>query len=438
VREGWQRSGVGFSTGNGDGGFFVDPVPRVIGADEWAGLEAGLIQRVRALDAFVADVYGERAIVAAGVVPARVIESARLLERRAEGLRPPGGIWIGVAGLDVVRGADGRFRVLEDNTRTPSGFGYALAARAELAARLAVVPATAPRPLDDALDLLAATLRAVAPREDEPFIVELTDGPENSASWEHRFVAGRLGLPLVTPDRLEVRADRLWLSGEEERPVDVVYRRTDADVIDSPVGELLAGPLAAGTLGVVNCYGSGIADDKLVHAYVEELVPFYLGEAPLLPSVRTFDLAEPDVLAEALDRLDELVVKPRRGSGGSGVVIGPHAAPAAIAESRAALKDNPSGYVAQELVMLSTHPTVVSDRLEPRHVDLRPFVFLGADGGAGVLPGGLTRVALTPGTLVVNSSQKRRGEGHVGAAMTVPGFAGHCEIGFADLGKVVP
>jgi uncharacterized circularly permuted ATP-grasp superfamily protein len=404
VRAGWEHAGVGFTVAGAENGFFVDPVPRVIGAAEWALLETALGQRVRALNAFVDDVYGAREIVAAGAIPARVIESARLLEPRAAGLRPPGGIWIGVAGLDVVRGADGRLRVLEDNTRTPSGMGYAIAARDVVSGELGVGPAAAPRPLDDALGLLGGTLRAVSPARAEPAAIVLTDGPGNAAFWEHRFIAGRLGLPLLTPDQLDARSGRLRRR-DGGGPVDVVYRRTDADVIDSPVGELLLEPLAAGTLGVVNGYGTGVADDKLVHAYVEDIVRFYLGEEPRIPSVRTFDLAEGDALAEALERLDELVVKPRHGSGGAGVVIGPHAAPAAIAETRDAIRDHPERYVAQELVMLSTHPTVVDGRLEPRHVDLRPFVFLAEGGRASVLPGGLTRVALTPGTLVVNSSQ---------------------------------
>ena len=405
VRDGCDAAGVGFAGADGDGGFAVDPVPRVIGAAEWTALEAGLIQRVLALNAFVADVYGERAIVAAGAVPARVIESVSLLEPRALGLRPPGGAWIGVAGLDVVRGADGRFRVLEDNTRTPSGFAYAMAARTALAGALNVAPEAAPRPLDDALDLLAFTLRGAAPRDGDPTAALVTDGSHNSAFWEHRYTAERLGIPLVTAAGLELRGDRLWLRGDHPRPVDVVYRRTDSSRIDSALGALLIQPLAAGTLGVVNCFGTGVADDKLVHAYVETMVRFYLGEEPLVPSVRTFDLAAPEALAEALERIGELVVKPRAGSGGEGVVIGPHAEPRTIAETREAVAEDPSAYVAQELVVLSTHPTVVDGRLEPRHVDLRPFVFLGADGEARVLPGGLTRVALSAGALVVNSSQ---------------------------------
>ena len=342
VRDGCDAAGVGFATADGDGGFAVDPVPRVIGAAEWAALEAGLIQRVLALNAFVADVYGERAIVAAGAVPARVIESVSLLEPRALGLRPPGGAWIGVAGLDVVRGADGRFRVLEDNTRTPSGFAYAIGGtdRARRRPRRGAGGGAASagrraRPARLRAPWRRARATGIPPRRC------VTDGSHNSAFWEHRYAAERLGIPLVTAAGLELRGDRLWLRGDDPRPVDVVYRRTDSSRIDSALGALLLEPLAAGTLGVVNCFGTGVADDKLVHAYVEAMVRFYLGEEPLVPSVRTFDLAAPEALAEALERIGELVVKPRAGSGGEGVVIGPHAEPGTIAETREAVAERP-------------------------------------------------------------------------------------------------
>jgi uncharacterized circularly permuted ATP-grasp superfamily protein len=400
VREGCAAAGVRFTSETGDAEFLIDPVPRVFTAAEWAEVEAGVAQRVRALNAFVADVYGGRAIVEAGVLPARAVDTAEHHEPRLRRVRPPGGIWIGIAGADIVRGPDGRLRVLEDNTRTPSGIGYAVAARGQLGALLEVPPAARPKPVDGALDLLRSTLEAAA-ASPSPALAVLSDGPGNSAWWEHRWAAEGLGIPLVTPDRLEVRERRLTLDGA---PLDVVYRRTDDCRADSPVGELLLEPLAAGTLGVVNGFGTGVADDKLLHAYVEDMVRFYLGEEPRLPSVRTLDLERPGVLEEALDRLEELVVKPRAGYGGMGVVIAPHAQPADRDRARADLRAEPGAYVAQELITLSTHPTVVDGRLAPRHVDLRPFGFLTAEG-ARVLPGGLTRVAFDEGALVVNSSQ---------------------------------
>ena len=396
------RDGVCFHSVDGDQAFVIDPVPRVIGADEWATLEAGLAQRVRALNAFVADVYGPRRIVEAGVVPARVVDSAEYHEPMMQGLRPPGDIWIGVAGLDLVRDHTGRFLVLEDNVRTPSGFAYACAARRALVSHLELGPADAPRPLDGLTGMLAATLRAVAPDEGDPRAVVLTDGEHNAAYWEHEWTAAALGVPLVEPDQLELRDLRLWLDGE---PVDVVYRRTNADRLDTPAGELLLEPIRAGRLGVVNSFGTGVADDKLTHAYGEDMIRFYLGEEPRLASVETFDLGRPEILERALDVFDELVIKPRGGYGGIGIVIAPHAERSDIEAVRAAVRAHPTEFVAQRMVMLSSHPTVLDGRLAPRHVDLRPYVFLSSDNDVHVLPGGLTRVAFDEGALVVNSSQ---------------------------------
>jgi uncharacterized circularly permuted ATP-grasp superfamily protein len=359
------------------GPFRLDPVPRVIAADEWERLEAGLIQRVRALDAWCADVYGERRIVRDGVVPERVIETADALEPSLRGTTQAR--WVGIAGLDVVRAPDGRFLVLEDNLRTPSGMAYAVAAR--VAVERLLEPDVPPAPLDGLRAMLESVLgpgRAVV----------LTDGPDNAAYWEHRELAELLEIPLVEAHSFDPAG------------VDVVYRRTDAWQLDSPVGRRLDGRVR-----VVNAFGVGVGDDKLAHAYVEDMVRYYLGEEPLITSVRTFDLGRDEVLAEALDRLEELVVKPRAGYGGEGVVICPHAEPADVERVRADVRDAPADYIAQELVPLSEHATVIDGALAPRHVDLRPFVFLGLDGEGSALPGGLTRVALEEGTLVVNSSQ---------------------------------
>ena len=408
-----QRAGVRFSSVEGDLQFYVDPVPRVITASDWEPVKRGLAQRVRALNAFVADVYGERRIVAEGVIPPEVIDSADYYEPELRGLKAPGNVWIGVAGLDLVRDADGEWLVLEDNVRTPSGFAYLHATRRALLEHISVPPDATPRPLDGEIDLLADALRAVAPPSARgrraPLAAVLTDGEHNSAYWEHAWLSRQLGIPLVEPRELEVRDGELWLLPRglrEPRRIDVIYRRTNADRLDSDLGRLLIEPVRAGRLGLVNQFGTGVADDKLTHAYVEQMIRFYVGEEPVLRSVPTYDLAQPEQLEEALDVFDELVLKPRAGHGGVGVLIAPHASREDIEATRAAVIEAPSEWIAQRLVMLSTHPTVVDGgRLAPRHIDLRPFVFLGEGCTPRVLPGGLTRVARSEGALVVNSSQ---------------------------------
>jgi uncharacterized circularly permuted ATP-grasp superfamily protein len=402
--------GMTFRSVEGDARFVVDPVPRVLSADEWASLEGGLAQRVQALNAFVGDVYGERRIVSEGVVPERVVETASYFEPLMDGFRPANDMWIGVAGPDVVRSASGEFQVLEDNVRSPSGFVYALAIREALSARLGDAVAGLARALDDAPDWLAGTFAAAAPdaAPDGPQAVVLSDGPHSAAYWEHRWLATHLDAPLAGSHELEQDDRQLWLrppGARTRRRIGVVYNRTSSDRLDSPLGQLLLEPLRAGTLGMVNVYGSGVADDKLTHAYVEDMIRFYLGEEPTLRSVPTLDLGRPEVLEEALDHFDELVIKPRRGYGGIGVVICRDADRSQIEAARRAVSAHPTGYIAQQLVCLSTHPTVIDGRLASRHVDLRPYVFLGADGATHVMPGGVTRVALQEGALIVNASQ---------------------------------
>ena len=407
------RSGVRFSSVEGDLQFYVDPVPRVITAIEWEPVKRGLAQRVRALNAFVADVYGDQRIVAEGLVPAEVIRSADYFEPEMRGIKPGSGIWIGVAGLDIVRDANGEWLVLEDNVRTPSGFAYLHATRRALMEHISIPPGATPRRLDGEIDLLADTLRAAAPESVRgrraPQAAVLTDGEDNSAYWEHAWLARQLGIPLVEPRELELRGDHLWLRPRglrEDRRIDVIYRRTNADRLDSDIGQLLIEPVRRGLLGLVNQYGTGVADDKLTHAYVETMIRFYLGEEPVLRSVPTYDLAQPSQLEEALDVFDQLVLKPRAGHGGVGVLIAPRATREDIEATRAAVIADPSAWIAQRMVMLSTHPTVVEGgKFAPRHIDLRPFVFLGEGCTPRVLPGGLTRVARDEGALVVNSSQ---------------------------------
>jgi uncharacterized circularly permuted ATP-grasp superfamily protein len=403
--------GATFRVDGVDEDFRLDPVPRLIELEEWAPLAAGLAQRVRALDRFVADIYRDRAIISEGVVPARAVDTCDHYEPRVADL-PTAPARIGVAGLDVMRGRDGRFRVLEDNVRTPSGFAYVLAARELLDRRLPPWLADGRVPFEPAVDMLARSLRAAAPEAvDDPSIALLTDGRENSAWYEHARLARMLEIPLVELDDLSVRGGRLMArTGNTHIPLDVVYRRTDEDRLTEAGGELtdvgaaLIEPLSNGTLSCVNAFGAGIADDKLIHAYVEDMVRFYLGEEPLLRSVRTYDPCDEARRTEILDRIDELVVKPRSGFGGHGVVVGPHAEPADVRSAARALAERPGDFVAQELVTLSTHPTAIEGRLEPRHVDLRPFAFAGDD--VEVAPGGITRVALDRGALVVNASQR--------------------------------
>lgn len=407
------RRGVSFGTASGEQAFRIDPIPRVIDAAEWQGLSDGVAQRVRALELFVTDVYSERRIVQAGVVPARALDGARHYEQHLMGIGEAVRSWITVAGLDVVRDSDGSFKVLEDNLRTPSGIAYAVATREVLGAHVAPPAGLHVRSLSAAFKTLGDALRAAAPvaAAEDSLVVLLTDGQHNSAYYEHATIAGYLGLPLVLCEQLSVRRGRLFVQLESgERAVDVVYRRTDEDRLADDHGELtgiaqlLLEPVLNGTLACVNAFGTGVADDKLLHAYVEDMVRFYLNEEPLLRSVPTYDPVQPGVLDMILGRIDELVIKPRTGHGGYGVVIGPHAQPEDLKATAVALSQAPERFVAQETVMLSRHPTVTDGRLELRHVDLRPFAISSGER-VHVLPGGLTRVAFERGALVVNSSQ---------------------------------
>ena len=411
-----EDAGVHFGEGDCPPTFPLDPVPRLIAAEEWQLLARGLAQRARALGSFLADAYGDRAIVAAGLIPTRAIESAGHFEPWMLGVEvDPAGY---VTGLDLVRGPDGVLRVLEDNIRTPSGIAYMAAVRAALDPELPC-PEDAGR-LDPgpAYEMLGGALRAVAPDgRGDPSVALLSDGPGNSAWWEHEEIACRLGIPIVLPQDLFVRDGRLYARGDDgpTRELQVVYRRTDEDRLHDERGRAtwlagaLLGPCRRGRLAVVNPLGAGLADDKLTHAYVEEMVRFYLGEEPLLRSVPTYDLGDPEVLDSVMPRLGELVVKPRGGYGGAGIVVGPHAGE----EDRRILAErvtrDPSAWVAQETVTLSTHPTVCEGRLEPRHVDMRPFV-VGCGEDAAAVPGALTRVAFDPGAFVVNSSQNGGGK----------------------------
>lgn len=402
------RMGATFE-GGGNDEFVVCPVPRLIAESEWTQIERGLAQRARALNAFIADVYADREIVRAGVIASHVIAGADHFEPAMTGVMQPGGP-APIVGFDLVRGADGEMRVLEDNLRTPSGLAYSAAVRA--AVEKIFPAAERRRPLDPSFEPLRLALLEAAGGVEDPHIALLTDGRTNSAWWEHRTLARRLGISIVTPEKLRLSNGRLCevLPSGRVRPLDVVYRRTDEDRLHDEqgrptwLGDMLLEPLQRGVLGVVNQPGTGVADDKLVHAYVEDMIRFYLGEEPAIESVRTFDLTRPDVLTKVTGRLSALVVKPRAGQGGDGVVIGAQASAEERARVCEALRAAPDRFVAQETVCLSRHPTVVDGRIEPRHVDLRVFS-LGSGRRTIVLPAPLTRVALRDGSMIVNSSQ---------------------------------
>lgn len=388
----------------------VDPVPRLIEAGEWESLEAGLRQRARALNAFLADAYGSQRIFDDGVVPGRLLETSEGYEPAMRGLLDSGAPPAIVAGLDLVRDREGELRVLEDNLRMPSGACYALAVREILAQELDLpVP---PRPPEGYLEKLGEAIRAAAPTGgDEPCAAVVSDGPENGAWYEHERVGRELGMPIFTPDQLEVSRGRLFGRGPEgRRRIDVIYRRQDADRLCEPdgrpteLGELLLPALRSERLRCANAFGTGLADDKLTHAYVERMIDYYLGEEPLLRSVPSYDLSDEEDRSEAMERLDELVIKPRGGFGGHGVTIMPRASEPERKRAIAAVRRQPERFIAQEPVEISSHPTVRDGGLQPRRIDLRPFVLSGP-GWQAAMPGGLTRFAQGAGEMVVNSSQ---------------------------------
>lgn len=388
----------------------VDPVPRLIEAEEWERLEAGLRQRARALNAFVVDAYGPRRIFEAGVVPRRLLETSDGYTPAMEGLIDPEVPPATVAGMDLVRDGAGELRVLEDNLRMPSGACYALGVREIVTS--AIDTDLRPLGLDGYLEKLGGAIRAAAPDGvEEPTAALLSDGPENGAWYEHERISRAIGIPVLTPDRLEVSGERLFARGPQgRRPIDVVYRRQDADSLTgtdgslTAFGEMLLPALRSGRLRCVNAFGTALADDKLAHAYAERMIRFYLDEEPLLRSVPSYDLTDEEHRGAAMDRLDELVIKPRGGFGGYGVTIMPRVEKAERERVAEAVRRDPESFIVQEPVALSTHPTVEGEELRPRRIDLRPFVISGP-GWEAAMTGGLTRFAQGEGEMVVNSSQ---------------------------------
>jgi uncharacterized circularly permuted ATP-grasp superfamily protein len=392
-----------------------DILPRVFSASEWGKLTAGLEQRVRAINAFIDDIYGARRILADGVVPAEIVLANPQFCIAVAGAKPPHGIYSHICGIDLVRTGPDQFFVLEDNARTPSGVSYMMENREamlrlcpELFELLPVLP------VDAYPELLRDTLYSVAPPGvRDPLAVLLTPGHFNSAFYEHSFLADKMGIELVEGQDLEVDDDIVWMRTTEGRVrVDVIYRRIDDAFLDPLVFRpdsmlgvpgLLAAYLA-GNVAMVNAPGTGIADDKAIYSYMPEIVRYYTGEAPKLENVETWRCREPEALQYTLDHLSELVVKLVDGSGGYGMLVGPAATKKQLAEFRAALIAEPHRYIAQPTLALSTVPTFTEKGIARRHVDFRPFVLTGAKG-ITIVPGGLTRVALRKGSLVVNSSQ---------------------------------
>jgi len=393
-----------------------DIVPRLISRAEWRRLEAGLTQRVKAINMFLADVYGPGAILKENIIPKELILRNPYYRPEMIGRRAPHDIWVHIAGIDIVRVDGENFYVLEDNARTPSGVSYMLENR-EVTMRL--LPDLFARhhvaPVDDYPDQLLATLRSVAPRQDrgEATIVILTPGQFNSAYYEHSFLADKLGVELVEGRDLFVEDDQVFMRTTlGPRRVDVIYRRVDDDFLDPLVFNSssvlgvpgLVGAYLAGNVTIANAIGTGVADDKAIYTYIPDLIRFYLSEEPLLKNVPTYRCREPEGFKYTLEHIDELVVKEVNGSGGYGMLVGPHATVAQREQFAAKIKADPTNYIAQPTLALSTCPASFDSGVSPRHVDLRPFILSGTDG-VRIVPGGLTRVALKEGSLVVNSSQ---------------------------------
>jgi uncharacterized circularly permuted ATP-grasp superfamily protein len=408
--------GVTFDHAGEERPFPLDIVPRVVSAEDWDIIEPGVVQRVRAIEAFLDDVYGEQRCVRDGVVPRRLITSSPHFHRAAVGIRPPGGVRVHVSGIDIVRDQHGIYRVLEDNVRVPSGVSYVLSNRRAMSQMFSELFGTMGiRPVLEYSGRLRSALARVAPEGvEDPTIVVLTPGVYNAAYYEHSLLARTMGVELVEGRDLEVVSGRVYMRTTAGRQrVDVIYRRIDDDYLDPvqfrPDSSLGApGLINVARLGHVtlaNAVGNGVADDKLVYSYVPDLMRYYLAEEPILPNVDTWRLEDEEARREVLERLDELVVKPVDGSGGKGVLIGPAASRRELVLARQRLEADPRGWIAQPVVQLSTVPTLCDEGLEPRHVDLRPFAVNAGEHDIWVLPGGLTRVALQRGQLVVNSSQ---------------------------------
>jgi uncharacterized circularly permuted ATP-grasp superfamily protein len=420
----FRRTGITFNVyGANDGEERLIPfdvIPRIVTASEWRKLERGIGQRVRALNAFLHDIYHRQEIVRARKLPEHLIANNQAFLAQMIGFVPPGGVYTHVVGVDLVRTGPDEFLVLEDNARTPSGVSYMLENRETMMAMFPeLFTRVAVRPVSDYPRRLARSLAACAPEaaagssEERPVIAVLTPGIYNSAYFEHAFLADQMGAELVEGGDLRIVDGRLAMRTTcGYQPIDVLYRRVDDEFLDpltfNPASVLgvsgIMDVYRAGRVTIANAPGTGIADDKAIYSYMPEIIEFYTGEKPLLGNVPTWRCAEPDALAYVLDNLAELVVKEVHGSGGYGMLIGPTSSKSEIAAFAAKLKAAPANYIAQPTLSLSTVPILTKAGLAPRHVDLRPYVLV-SPAGIDITPGGLTRVALKPGSLVVNSSQ---------------------------------
>ena len=407
--------GITFSLSGQERPFPLDLVPRVISASEWNRLERGITQRVKALEMYLDDIYGDQEILRDGVIPRRLITSCEHFHRQAVGIVPPNGVRIHVAGIDLIRDDRGNFRVLEDNLRSPSGVSYVMENRRTMARVFPNLFAThRVRTVDDySSHLLQALRNSAATNEADPTVVVLTPGVYNSAYFEHSLLARQMGVELVEGRDLFCRDNQVYMrTTEGERQVDVIYRRIDDAFLDplqfradSVLGVAgLVNAARAGNVVISSAIGNGVGDDKLIYTYVPTMIEYYLREKPLLANVETFRCWLDDEREEVLDRIRELVLKPVEGSGGYGIVFGPEASEKELATVSKKIRDDPRSWIAQPMMELSTVPTQIESTLAPRYVDLRPFA-VNDGNGVWVLPGGLTRVALVEGSRVVNSSQ---------------------------------
>ncbi|MBP2703028.1 circularly permuted type 2 ATP-grasp protein [Microbispora sp. RL4-1S] len=405
--------GVTFDYAGEERPFPLDLIPRVLDAAEWDLIARAVRQRVRTLEAFLDDVYGARQVFHDGVVPWRLLHSSPHFHRVADGISVR--VRVHVAGIDIVRDERGDFRVLEDNVRTPSGVSYVLENRLAMSRTLpALFAEQRVRPVDEYPGRLLAALRKAAPDHvNDPTVVVLTPGVYNAAYFEHALLARLMGVELVEGRDLVCENNRVHMvTTNGRRPVHVIYRRVDDEYLDplhfrwdSTLGcPGLLNAARSGNVAIANAVGNGVADDKLIYTYVPDLMRYYLGEEPLIPNVESYRLEDAGMLDWVLGNLGDLVLKPVDGAGGKGIVIGPRASEQTLAALARAVRSDPRGWVAQRPVALSTSPSMIGDRPRPRHVDLRPFAVNDGDD-VWLLPGGLTRVALPEGELVVNSSQ---------------------------------
>ncbi|MFN3193272.1 MAG: circularly permuted type 2 ATP-grasp protein [Aureliella sp.] len=392
-----------------------DIVPRIVPAMLWQHIDAGLQQRIRTLNAFLSDVYNEQRIIHDGIIPRELVETSPDFRQQCVGLRPPQGVWCHITGTDLIRDREGGVFVLEDNLRCPSGVSYVLQNRAVMKKNFPqLFNASRVRPVNDYPARLYNTLAGLVPDLEKPNVVVLTPGVYNSAYYEHSYLAQQMGVELVEGRDLIVENDQVYAKTTEGlSKVDVIYRRIDDDFMDPEVfnpDSMLGVPglmraYRAGNVALANAPGTGIADDKVIYAFVPDMIRYYLGEEPILANVKTYVCHRTDDREYVLDHMDELVVKAANESGGYGILIGPHATDEQRKTFAEKVRENPRNYIAQPTLSLSRVPTLVDEQLEGRHVDLRPYVLCQSEKDINVVPGGLTRVALRKGSLVVNSSQ---------------------------------